>query len=156
MVKPIGYIIGMVLLATLFFLGVIAAEDQLMDTWVNTGPNITLDEWRQVFTHWAQFGLAVAIAAGLFWFILGQWVFGLNRWSNANKKRNTWWLGLFAVAMLGVVPGFVFTPAVQEWGRLAWVCYVVNNLALYYLTTVLFSPSSFKYVPWLAMRLRYW
>jgi len=155
MVKPIGYIVGMLVIGGLFFVGIISAEDQWMDAWVSTGPNITLDEWRQVFIHWAQFGLAVAIAAALFWFILGQWVFGMNLWGNANKKR-IWWLSLLVVAVLGVVPGFIFTPAVQEWGRLAWACYVVNNLALYYLATVLFSPSSFKYVPWLANRLRYW
>jgi len=147
--------IGMVALATLFFLGVISLEDQLMDTWVSTGPNITLDDWRQVFVHWAEIGLGVSLAAALFWFIFGQWFVGMNRWGNANKKR-IWWLGLLVIAVLGVLRGFVFTPAVQEWGRLAWVCYVVNNLALYYLATVLFSPTSFKYVPWLAMRLRYW
>jgi hypothetical protein len=79
----------------------------------------------------------------------------MKRWTNANKKR-TVWLGLLVISALAVVPGVVLTPAVQEWGRLAWVFYLVNNLSLYYLATLLFSPSSFKYVPWLARSLRYW
>ena len=155
MVKAVGFMIAMVIVGVLFFMLLIPAEDQLMDSFVSTGPEITLDAWREVFRNWAQFGIAVALMAALLWFLLGQWVFGMNRWTNANKKR-TVWLGLFVVAALAVVPGMVLTPTVQEWGRLAWLCYVVNNLSLYYLATVLFSPSSFKYVPWLATSVRYW
>lgn len=155
MVKPIGSMILMVIVGVLFFMLVIPAEDQLMDTFVSTGPDIMLDVWREVFRRWAQFGIAAALVAALVWFVLGQWFFGMNRWFKANKKR-TVWLGLFVVAAMAVVPGMVLTPAVQEWGRLAWACYIVNNLSLYYLATALFSPSSFKYVPWLSMRLRYW
>jgi hypothetical protein len=155
MVKPIVFMIAIVMVGVIFFVLVIPAEDQLMDSWVSTGPNITLDEWREVFRLWAQFGIAVALVAALFWFLCGQWIFGMTRWIKANNKR--WvWLGFLLVAVLAVVPGMVLTPAVQEWGRLAWVCYVVNNLGLFYLATLLFSPSSFKYVPWLAMRVRYW
>ena len=154
MVKPIGFMIGMVIVGLLFFF-LITAEDQFLDSMVSTGPDITLDAWRELFRHLAQLGIAVALLAALFWFLLGQWVFGMNRWTNANKKR-TVWLGLLVVSALAVVPGVVLTPAVQEWGRLAWAFDLLNNLSLYYLATLLFSPSSFKYVPWLATSLRYW
>ncbi len=153
--KPIGFMIAMIVVGLVFFFVIIPAEDQLMDSWVTTGPDITLDAWRELFRHWAQFGIGAALVAAMFWFLLGQWVFGMNRWTNANKKR-TVWLALLVLSALAIVPGVVLTPAGQEWGRLAWACYLANNLGLYYLATLLFSPSSFKYVPWLATRLRYW
>jgi hypothetical protein len=153
--KPILMIILMGILAFLFVLLVIFVEDPLMDSYVSTGPNITLDLWREAFRYWAQIGIASAAIAALIWFVLGQWLTSMNNWVAANKKR-TAWLGLFLVAALSVIPGIVLTPAAQEWGRLAWAFYLINNLGLYYLATALFSPSSFKYVPWLSMRLRYW
>lgn len=155
MVKPILMIILMGILAFLFVLLVIFVEDPLMDSYVSTGPDITLDAWRESFRYWAQIGIAGATIAALIWFVLGQWLTSMNSWVTANKKR-TAWLGFFLLGALSVIPGIVLTPPAQEWGRLAWAFYVLNNLGLYYLATALFSPSSFKYVPWLSMRLRYW
>jgi hypothetical protein len=155
MVKPILLMILILILAFLFFLLVTFGEDSMIDSFVSTGPNMTLDAWRESFRYWAQIGIAIAAIAALTWFVLGQWFTNMNYWATANKKR-TAWLGLFLVAGLAVIPGLVLTPTAQEWGRLAWAFYILNNLGLYYLATVLFSPSSFKYVPWLSMRVRYW
>jgi hypothetical protein len=155
MVRPIGFMFGMIAIALIFFFLVIPGEDQLMDSLVSTGPNITLDAWRELFRYWATLAIGIATLAALIWFALGQWGFGMNHWANANKKR--WvWFGLLVVSALAVVPGVLLTPTVQEWGRLAWVFYLANNLAVYYLATLCFSASSFKYQPPLAMRLRYW
>jgi hypothetical protein len=155
MVKHIGFVAGMIGLTLIFFFFVIPGEDQLMDSLVSTGPNITLDAWRELFRYWATLGIGIAMLAALFWFALGKGFFSMNDWTGANKKR-TVWFGLLVVSALAVVPGVLLTPAVQEWGRLAWVFYLVNNLAVYYLATLCFSPSSFKYQPPLAMSLRYW
>src|SRR4051812_30817558 len=103
--KPILLMILMLILAFLFFLLVIFGEDPLMDSYVSTGPNITLDEWRESFRYWAQIGIAITTLAALTWFVLGQWFFKMNRWFRANKKRNYVWLGLFLVAALAVIPG---------------------------------------------------
>src|SRR4029079_19801931 len=113
------------------------------------------DVWRESFRYWAQIGIAITMIAALIWFVLGQWFSSMNNWLSANKKR-TVWLGLFLVAGLAVVPGIVLTPLAQDWGRLAWGFYLFDNLSFYYLATALFSPSSFKYVPWQSMRFRYW
>lgn len=154
MLRPIGFLIAILIVGVLFFLLVIPAEDQLLDTFVSTGPDLTLDAWREVFRLWAQVGIGVSLLAALLWFGFGQ-LSSMNRWSNANRKRVVW-LGFFLVAAAGVIPGMIFTPTVQEWGGLAWAGYIANNLSLYYLATLLFSPSSFKYVPWFSIRLRYW
>jgi hypothetical protein len=126
----------------------------LLDSLVTTGPEMTLDVWRESFRFWAEVGIGIALFAALLWFVLGQWGFSMNRWTKANNKRSLWLiLGMFALA--AALPGVLFTPTVQEWGRLAWPFFLVNNLAVFYLSTVLLSPSSFKYTPWLAIHLRH-
>ena len=154
MVKHIGFIVGMIVIALLAIFFLVDREDQLLDLLVTTGPEMTLDEWREQFRFWAEIGIGVAALAAIAWFVLGQWGFNMNRWSNANNKRSVW-LILGAFALAAALPGFLLTPAVQEWGRLAWPFYVANNLIVFYLSTVLLSPSSFKYTPWLSIHLRH-
>jgi hypothetical protein len=155
MVKPIGFMFGMIGIALVFFFFVIPGEDQLLDSLVSTGPDITLDVWLESFRYWAAVSNGAALAAALVWFILGQWVFDLNYWSTANRKRTVWFVFLI-ISLLAVVPGIVFTPTGQEMWRLAWVFYLANSLAVFYLATLCLSPSSFKYTPWGAMSVRYW
>jgi hypothetical protein len=154
-VKKCGFMAGMVSLALLFFFLVIPGEFQVLDSLVTTGPDISSDAWLELFRHWATISIGLALAAAVVWFVLGQWFYVINDWSKANNKRLVW-IGLLLVSALAAVPSVFVTPPVQEWGRLAWVFYLVNNLALYYLATLWFSPSSFKYQPPLATILRYW
>ena len=155
MLKQIGFILGMIAIALLVFFLAIPAEDQFLDSLVTTGPDITLDAWRDSFRYWAALGIAIALSVALFWFVLGQWVFSMNRWSGANNKR-TVWFGLMVVTILAAIPGVILTPPVQEGGRMAWLLYLANNLTVFYLATLLLSPSSFKYTPWGASLLRRW
>lgn len=155
MVKPIGFMFGMIGIALIFLLFVIPGEDHLLDSLVSTGPDITLDDWREAFRYWANVSTVAALAAALAWFVLGQWFSDLNHWTTANKKRTVWFVFLI-LSLVAVVPAILFTPTGQEWGRLAWVFYLANNLAVFYLATLCLSPSSFKYAPWGAMGVRYW
>jgi len=152
--KHIGFIVAMVIIALLVFFFLIPFEDQFLDSRVTTGPEITLDAWREWFQLWASLGVVIALSAALLWFGLGQWVFSLNRWANANKRIV--WIALGVVALLAAVPGFLLTPTAQEGGRFAWPFYLLNNLIVFYLATVLFSPVSFKYTPWASTYLRWW
>lgn len=155
MLKYLGMLVGIVIVAALVFFFALPAEDQFLDSLVTTGPELTLDAWRELFRYWAALGVVIALSAALFWFALGQWVFGMNNWTNTGNKR--WlWLGLLVLAALAAVPGFLLTPTVQEGGRVAWLFYLANNLVVYYVGTVLFSPSSFKYIPTGASAVRYW
>lgn len=152
--KHIGFIVAMVIIALLVFFFLIPFEDQLLDSLVTTGPEITLDLWRESFRLWASLGVVSALVLALLWFALGQWWFVLNRWANADKR--TVWMVLAVAALVTAVPGFVLTPAAQEGGRFAWPFYVLNNLIVFYLSTLLFSPASFKYTPWVATHVRRW
>jgi len=147
----------MLVIGALVYFFAIPAEDQLLDSLVTTGPNIMLDAWREVFRSWATLGIIIALAAAPLWFVLGQWGFSMNRWTSANNKRWAWWAGLFFVAILAAAPGYYFTPTVQEGGRLTLLFYLANNVLVYYLATLFFSPSSFKYMPLGATSVRrYW
>lgn len=152
--KHLGLIVGMIFIAFLFAAIVTYGEDPLLDSMVSTGPNITLDEWRKSFRDWAMIGIGVALGAALVWYALAQWGFSLNRWVNAGK-RGVW--ALLLVLPLGAfVAAYLLTPPVQEGDILATIFYLVNNVAVYYLATVWFSPSSFKYTPLGATALRHW
>lgn len=146
MVKHIGFMVAIFAIALLVFYFGVASESQWLESLVITGPEITLDEWRVLFSYWAGIGIAISVVAALLWFVLGQWVFSMNRWSTANNKRNVW-LMLGAVALAAALPGILLMPAVQEGGRIAWPFYLLNNIGVFYLSTLIFSPSSFKYAP---------
>jgi hypothetical protein len=105
-----------------------------------------LDDWLVLFSYWAAIGISISGIAALLWFWLGQWVFSMNRWTTANNKRSVW-LMLGAIALAAALPGIFLMPAVQEGGRLAWPFFLVNNLGVYYFSTLIFSPASFKYTP---------
>jgi hypothetical protein len=145
----------MILVAVALYLGAVPGEDQLLDSLVDTGPNLTLDEWRESFKFWAWIGFVVAAGAAVLWFIWAQWGISLNYWGNVKNKRWTWLL--IVVFPLGAVMlGYLRTPTVQDRGYLATGFYLLNNVVLYYLLTLLFSPSSFKYTPLGAAAVRRW
>lgn len=141
-----------------FYFLVIPGEKQLLDSLVSTGPDISLDDWLGTFEFWAIWGVIVALVAAFFWYFLGQWIFKLNYWNNANKNKRWIWVGLLIGSLLlAVVPSDLRTPDVQEWNRLATVLYGANTLFVYYVVTLFWSPSSFKYMPVGAVTLRrYW
>ncbi len=153
--KHVVLILGIGIITWLYFSFVIQGQDELLDSLVTTGTDMVLDDWRAVFRWWAEVGVIVAGVAALTWFVVGQWGFSLNRWANADK-RYTWWLGLFFLAVVGALPGIVLIPTAQEWGILAKVFFVVNNISVYYLATLLCSAPSYKYIPWGAAVVRRW
>jgi len=155
MLKHIGFMVGMLVIALLMFYFAVSFESQYLESLVTTGPDITLDAWRELFSYWAAIGIIIAITAALFWFVLGQWVFTMNRWTSASNKR-TVWLILGAAALAAALPGILLMPTVQEGGRLAWPFYLINNLVVFYVSTLLLSPSSFKYIPRGASLVRQW
>lgn len=153
MVKHVGMMVGMVVIALLIYYFAVPSEIQYLDSVVTTGPEITLDAWLESFNYWAAIGIVISLSAALLWFALGQWVFSMNQWTAANNKRVVWFI-LGAVALAAALPGMFLMPTVQEGGRWAWPFYLANNLAVFYFSTLLLSPSSFKYMPLGASFLR--
>ena len=119
-------------------------------------PGTTLGEWKSSFQHWAWIVTGVAGGTSVLWYILAQWVFIINRFQKAGKRHI--WALLSFLPTVGIVVGVVLlAPAENGLGLyLAYLFLVLNALACYYLLTLLFSPSSFKFSPLGSSRIRRW
>jgi hypothetical protein len=155
-VKHIAHIVLITIVAGVFFALLVFVEENLVlyDMIVPT-PDMTLEEWLEDFRVWGELGIGLAFAAGLLWYVLGQWVFKINNWQ-ASGKRPVWALLFLLSVAGGVVTGIVLTRQAQEGAVIAYGFYALNGLLCYYLETALFSPTSFKYTPLGARKLRRW
>lgn len=119
-------------------------------------PETKLGEWKASFEEWARYAAGFACLMSIIWYILGQWCFKLNKVKDAGKRL--WWalLGLVAIAFI-IVAGMRLAQAESGPGLyLAYLFFVLNAFVCYYLLTLLFSPSSFKYTPVGASAIRRW
>jgi hypothetical protein len=154
-VKHIINIVCIILIAFAFFLLMVFVEENyVLNEIIIPRADITLEEWLDSFRHWGTIGITVAATTGLLWYFLGQWMFEVNSWSKANR-RPIWFL-LFLGPIIAAALGVVFTTQSQGGAWAAFLFYLLNSTLCYYLATALFSPSSFKYVPVGASKLRRW
>jgi hypothetical protein len=152
--KPLVLFVVICLIAFLSFIFLPTyVEEPLLDSVVTTGPGMMLNEWLGIFRNWAAFGIGTAWVSALLWFALGQWGRSLNSWRNAGKRGI--WLLLSLPPLAAFIMSWLLTPAVQEGGLYAAGFYLANNILVYYLATLLCSPSSFKYTPFGASALRH-
>jgi len=117
----------------------------------------TIEKWIPGFQEFATYGIIVAWISALLWYVLAQWVFKVNKFSNAGK-RLVW--GLFT--LLALLPAVVFSiiqsieSPLQEGFVIPPLIYLLNFIIAFYVPTLLFSPSSFKYAPIPAKLVRRW
>lgn len=142
----------LVLAAAIFFFMLYVEIDQVLSERIVPGANLTLEAWIDTFRQWASTGIAASLTAALMWYFIAQWIFKVRSWKYAGK-RPVWYL-LFIIPILISVLSCVFTSQTQEAILFAYIFYFVNNLLVFYLATVLFSPSSFMYTPLGARTLR--
>ena len=137
------------------YLVLVMVERPFLEGLVQPYPGTTVNAWIDDFVIAGVWGLWVCVGAVTIWYILSALVFKVVHWRSGAKR--TWWaaLGLTALFVpLGVA--FIMTERTVAGGEWAWVFYLLNPVVLFYLTTSLFSPDSFKYVPWGAREIRYW
>jgi len=146
-------IVGIILISAAFFVLISLGEAQLLNDYVS-GVSGPIEEWIDTFRFWANVGVGTALGASLLWYILAQWAFILNDWRRSSKRLI--WLLFFLFPIIAIILGIVFTPTPQEGRWWPYFFYVGNPLLCYYLCTLLFSPSSFKYTPLGASKIRYW
>lgn len=153
--KHLAHLILIVLTTAVFFgLMVFVEQDLALYEMVIPPADVTLEEWLDSFRLWGSVGLGISLAAALGWYVLGQWWFMVDSWNNADK-RPIWGL-LFLFPLAGAILACILTQRAQEGSVLAYAFYFINGLLSYYLATALFSPSSFKYTPIGADKLRRW
>lgn len=129
-------------------------------TWVyNTVTPLSgpIEQWMPEFLEYGTYGILVAWLSAVLWYVFAQWIMKVNDISDSGK-RIVW--GLFTVVAL--LPVVVFSiiqslqsPA-QEGMFVPPLIYLLNFFITFYVSTLLFSPLSFKYAPILAKFVRRW
>lgn len=151
--KHILRLIGMAAVAGLIFLVMIFGEiNGVLSEKIVPSADMDLEAWLENFRLWGSIGIYSSLAACLLWYLLGQWFFKVNNWKESGK-RPIWYL-LILIPFTAFVLSCVFTSQTQEGAWLAYLFYFLNNHLTYYLGTTFFSPSSFKYTPLGASKLR--
>ena len=114
--------------------------------------HLEIGQWISSFQKWAILCVVSAALASLLWYILAQWGFKINRGEEAGK-RIVWYL-LFLVPIITIIVSCIYVEEAESSLWLAKLFFALNGLLPYYLTTLLFSPLSFKYVPLGAEQIR--
>lgn len=153
--KHLAYLGSMVLIAAVFFLLMLYVEWPLiLEPRIVPSNSLDLQDWLRRFSDLAFYGIVCSVLASICWYVLGQWIFKVDDWKSANH-RVTWGLLIF-VPFIFFALSWYFTPPAQEGHFYAYICYLVNNLAIYLLATVLFSPAAYKYTPLGSTAIRRW
>jgi len=137
--------IMMIFIGAGVFLLMLYVEDPVLGMRVTIGSGMLLDEWQYAFRLWASVGIGAAVFAALAWYVWCQSA-NLDDWTRADRQRSVWCL-LALVPLIAFVVSLLNTPAAEDGTTLAVTFYLINVVAVYYLTTVFCSPSSFKYTP---------
>lgn len=145
--KPV-YIIGLTvsfggLLVLVEFLGFSATLPQLQG-------NITIEAWRESFLIGAGIGVGIAGAVSLLWYGYAKWTSSkIDNFQDTEGKRKIWVLLLF----FSIVGSAVCALIVKSGSIFIYPVFALNGGLCYYLSTLLCSPSAFRYIPWGASRI---
>jgi hypothetical protein len=111
-------------------------------------------DWLDNFKLWATVGIVGAGIVSLLWYTLSAFVFKFNHW---RSNYLIWWILMFFPAVLPLtVLAYLFTKQTNGGSGWAYFFYVTNSFLVYYLSTLLFSPSSVMYTPVGAKYVRRW
>lgn len=114
----------------------------------------TIEQWLDGFAFYSGVAIAGALLGFVLWYILGQWVLRPKDWKKVSLRSI--WLLLLLIPSATAVVAILSTSATQQGGWLADLFYIVNSTVCYYLASVLFSPSAYKFTPIGAGALRRW
>lgn len=146
MLQHVICILGILLIAAFFVFLAVIVEPLVLDAFPPQLPTyLEMDQWMESFELWALVCVVAAIAAGFLWYVFGQNVFNANG-GKSYGKRGIWGF-LFILPMCAVVFSILLIEEAESSLWLAYLCFVVNGLLPYYVSTVLFSPVSVKYTP---------
>lgn len=150
-------VVCILVIITLFGIAVIYVETPILETYPPQLPDaddnsIDIGQWISSFQKWAILCVVIAGLASLFWYVWAQWGFKINR-REGHGKRLLWVL-LFVVPIIIIIVSCIYVEEAKNSPWLAYLFFALNGLLPYYLTTLLFSPSSFKYAPFGAKLLR--
>ena len=154
--KLAGYISAILLIIAVFGFAIIYVETFILELYPPQLPgdsDLIKGQWIKSFQNWAALCVGSAAISSILWFILAQWVFKIDQWEDTEGKRPIWGL-LFLVPIIVVIVSCISIKQTESSLLLVYCFFLLNGLAPYYISTVLFSPSAFKYIPVLAKPIR--
>ena len=153
--RHVGHIFGIAFVTVLFFLFI------YFQTWfLDANPpqplqGVKIEQWMASFQAWAFVCLGTAGFASLLWYFLAQRIFKINRWEDTEGKRPIWLL-LSLLPIVAIVVSCICVEQADSSLIVVYLFFILNGLFPYYLATLLFSPSAFKYTPAGAKQIRFW
>lgn len=148
-------ILGILSITVLFIFVVFIGETALLDTFPpQLSGNLTIEEWVASFELWAYVCVGSAALASFLWYGFAQRVFAANN-EKSYGKRGLWGF-LFVLPLAAIIISILSVEQAESSLWLAYLCFIVNGLFPYYLSTLLFSPVAVKYTPIGSVKIRRW
>ena len=146
MLQHVYCILGILFVTAVFVFLAMVVEPLMLDTVPPQLPTyLEMDQWMESFQLWTLVCVGAAAVASFLWYGFGQNVFKANG-GKSYGKRGLWGF-LFILPVCAVIFSILLIKEAESSLWLAYLCFVVNGLAPYYVATVLFSPVSVKYTP---------
>lgn len=136
-------IFGIIVITVLFYFLTFWQKDYWLESQVVAIGRLPI--WLQSFHSFATLGVIIAFLTALLWYVLGAFVFKVNKWTQS--KKIMLWAFLFLVPIIAAGFSSYLTEPAREGAFWAYLFYFINNIFTYYLATLFFSPPSFKYTP---------
>ena len=152
--RIIRNMLGITFFAVLFYFALIHLEESLVYNMVIPMAGMNTEQWVSAFRKLAVIGIGVAWISAILWYVTAQWSIKVNKFSEAGKRAI--WSLFFLFPVLTIVVIILLLPQAQEGSYISYFLQFLNGILSYYLGTLLFSPSSFKYTPPLAKVFRRW
>lgn len=124
----------------------IFAERPLLSSYLVPLSGTTLTRWINDFMNAAAHAVWISAAGSIIWFSLARWLFGVLDWRSSGK-RATWIVIGLIIVTISTVYGFYYVPSAESGGIIAYSFFFVNSVLIYYVSTALGSPPSYKYTP---------
>lgn len=140
----IGHLLGIVTVSVIFCV-IILGEVSYFEANPPQLSNLTKQDWITNFEFWAYICVGSALFASFLWYIFAQRVFKANN-EKSYGKRGLWGF-LFVLPLAAIIVSILSVEQAESSLRLAYLCFIVNGLIPYYLSTLLFSPVAVKYTP---------
>lgn len=141
--------LGLVWVLTIF------VERSLLSSYLVPLSGMRLTPWINDFMNAAAHGVWISAAGSFVWFSLAHWLFGVLDWRSSGK-RSIWLVTGLITVVVSTVYGFYYVPSAESGGLLAYFFFFLNSMLIYYLSTALGSPASYKYTPIGARILRFY
>lgn len=152
--RTIVNLVGITSVAVFFYFVLVQHEENINAALVTPHTDVSLEAWIADFRKLALIGIGTAWATSIIWYMIAQWGFKVNT-TKGTTARHVWFL-LFLFPVVAVVISILLTPQVRVGNWVPIVFHLINGILSYYLATVLFSPSAFKFTPPGAKLFRHW